>query len=394
MIAETFFMVSAFLLAYAYVLYPAAGVLKGGAAVPRRSDECLPVSVLVPAHNEASVIVAKIENFQHLDYPAELIELVIADDGSTDGTADLIAAHRSDRVRSIQTGDRLGKAAAMNALVAAAQHPVLLFTDANVMLHPLALRRMVAHLGNEQVGAVTGEVCLEGSADAFRPGESLYYVLERHIQGAESSFGSVMGVDGGMYAMHANLFESLPADTILDDFSVSMIVMRSGRRIIYESAAKATESGTPTARQEFSRRVRIAAGAVQLLKRGYVPRWTQPVLWIQFFSHKLLRWFSPVLLVVLLISNLALLTRQSWYAIAFALQVLLYVSILTVYFFPRLRKSRLGGILFYWGLSQLGIAVGLGRGLLNRQPPQWEKGLRAEDIGNVRTSQANESGGV
>ena len=178
------------------------------------------------------------------------------------------------------------------------------------------MRRLVDRLADDRVGAVTGEVRLVGSDDEFSSGESLYYWLERQIQGAESRIGSVMGVDGGMYVIRRELFQPLPADTILDDFAVSMRVMRAGKRVVYETAAKATESGTPSARQEFDRRARIAAGAVQLLKRGQVPRLTQGVLWFQFISHKLLRWLSPILLLVLLVTNVMLLSQSPWYGLS------------------------------------------------------------------------------
>ncbi len=263
---------------------------------------------------------------------------MIADDGSTDATADIVARFSSDRVRFLASNQRQGKASAMNRLAAAATYPLLLFTDANVIFSRGAVRRLVDRLADDRVGAVTGEVRLVGSDDEFSSGESLYYWLERQIQGAESRIGSVMGVDGGMYVIRRELFQPLPADTILDDFAVSMRVMRAGKRVVYETAAKATESGTPSARQEFDRRARIAAGAVQLLKRGQVPRLTQGVLWFQFISHKLLRWLSPILLFVAghqcdVTVPIALVRSHLWPG-----SWLLYLMILLTWLVPRLGR--------------------------------------------------------
>jgi biofilm PGA synthesis N-glycosyltransferase PgaC len=377
LIVETIFWISLFLLLYVYLIYPALSVLIGAGRVEETFDELPAVSVLVAAHNEAAVIAEKIQNFRNLDYPPEMIELVIADDGSTDGTADVVRPHQDERVRLLTLRQRGGKSAAMNRLFDAARHPLMLFTDANVMMSPGALRRLVDHLANPSVGAVTGEVRLVNSGQEFGAGERLYYWIERRIQGAESRLGSVMGVDGGMYLVRRELFQKLPDDTILDDFTVAMRVMRAGRRVIYECAAKATESGTPSASQEFARRVRIAAGAVQLLKRGNIPRSTQPILWFQFFSHKLLRWGSPLLFVLLLLTNAALLGRGLEFQLFFGLQLFTYSAILLSHWIPLLRSSAIGAVLLYFGISQIAMVGGLIRGILNRQPPQWKKGRRA-----------------
>jgi len=394
LIVETMFWTSLFLLLYVYVIYPALSVLIGAGRVEETCDELPAVSVLVAAHNEAGVIAAKIENFRSLDYPPELIELVIADDGSTDGTADAVRPHQDAQVRLLTVRKRSGKSAAMNRLSAAAKHPLLLFTDANVMMSSAALRRLVDHLADPSVGAVTGEVRLVNSGQEFGAGERLYYWIERRIQGAESRLGSVMGVDGGMYLVRRELFQNLPEDTILDDFTVSMRVMRAGRRVIYECAAKATEGGTPSASQEFSRRVRIAAGAVQLLKRGNVPRWTQPTLWFQFFSHKLLRWGSPLLFAVLLCSNAFLAGGGVFYQISFAILLVAWAAILATWWSLRLRQTSMGAVFFFFGISQLAMARGLFRGLLNRQPPQWEKAQRtspqlAESLANPDSTRSS-----
>jgi poly-beta-1,6-N-acetyl-D-glucosamine synthase len=381
LIIQIIFFSAAALLVYTGLIYPCLGLLIGRARrKPSDSDAWPGVSILVPAHNEAAVIVAKLANLRTLDYPPGSIELIIADDGSVDGTADLVRQHMSERCRLLTISQRSGKANALNQLVLAAQYPLLLFTDANVMLQPDAVKELVGNLTDPKVGAVTGEVRLFGSDEEFASGESFYYQLERRIQYAESRLGSVMGVDGGMFLLRKELYQPIPTDTILDDFLISMIVMRAGRRIVYDGNARALESGTPTSRQEFARRVRITAGAVQLLKRGQIPRLHQPLLWFQFFSHKLLRWFAPALLTILLISNLLLVTSGWLYQLFFGCQMFGYMAFLMTYFVPKLRTSKLGGILFYVGLSQLATVVGMRKGLFNRQPPQWEKGSRVEEL--------------
>lgn len=368
------------LLVYTYLIYPMFAVLIGAGLVEYWSDELPKVSVLVPAHNEATVIETMIKNFQLIDYPQDRIELVIFDDGSSDGTAAIVQNYTNDRIRLIHGDSRGGKAAGMNRLVESADYSLLLFSDANVMLSRGAVRRMVEHLADERVGAVTGEVRLIGSDMEFSAGERLYYWLERRIQGAESRIGSVMGVDGAMYLLRRELYQVLPEDTILDDFLVSINVMRARRRIVYENAAKATESGTPSARQEYARRVRITAGAVQLLKRWSVPRWSQPVLWLQFISHKLLRWVSPILLLVLFVCNAMLIGENQLFNVMFTAQLIVCSLIASAYLIRSLRKTMLGGVLFYFGLSQTAMAAGIIKGIFNLQPAQWVKGDRGSTV--------------
>ena len=377
MIIEWLFFSVLLLLLCSYLLYPLLAVLIGAGRVEQINDDLPAISLLVPAHDEESVIAAKIENFLSLDYPPERIELIVADDGSTDSTVAVVQQALSNRVRLINNNIRMGKAATMNRLADEAQHALLLFSDANVMFSRSAVRRLLVQLGNPKVGAVTGEVRLINSGNEFSSGEELYYQLERRIQGAESRIASVMGVDGGMYLIRRELFQPLPPDTILDDFLVSIRVMRAGRRVVYESAAKATESGTPSIEQEFSRRARIVAGAVQLLKRGQVPRLSQPMLWAQFISHKLIRWLSPLLLLALFVCNLSLLEKHYGYKLFLGLQLGVYLSFLTTWRISWLRKTTLGSILFYLGVSQTAIAVGLGRGVLNRQRVLWDKRSRS-----------------
>ncbi len=383
------------LLAYTYVVYPLIAICIGSEPHFDICEDLPRVSLLVPAHNEESVIVEKIRNFLSVDYPSGRLELVIANDGSTDATSEVVAPFLCDRIRLVSSDHRRGKANAMNLLAEAAEGELLLFSDANVLMEPEAIRRLADPFQDLNVGAVTGEVRLIGSDAEFGAGESLYYWMERRIQRAESRVGSVMGVDGGMYIVRRSLWVPIPIDTILDDFFVSMSVVRSKRRVVYVSAAKAIESGTPTAKQEFSRRTRITAGAVQLLKRGGVPRFSQPILWFQFTSHKLLRWFSPALFALLLFCNIALMGSSVFFQLTLVIQSCVYGLFVLTMIFPAVRRQPAGGVMFYFGWSQIAMSVGLVRGALDRQPPQWSKGQRlATSAGKTAATTSERDRGV
>ncbi|MEC8556775.1 MAG: glycosyltransferase family 2 protein [Planctomycetota bacterium] len=385
MILAWLFWIALALIFYAYLGYPFLCLLIGkpsdASLSSKMEDSDLPtVSVLIPAHNEASVIRAKIENFQRLDYPQDKLELIIADDGSGDGTSARVEPFIDEHIKLIRSEERTGKAATMNRLVEASEHDLMLFSDANVILQENALRELVSSAMQPNAGAVTGEVRLIDSCKEFRHGELLYYWMERRIQVAESRLGSVMGVDGGMYLLHRELYQILPEDMILDDFAVSMNVLRVRKRVLYSSAAKATESGTPTGKQEFSRRVRIAAGAVQLLFRAGYPRLSQPVLMGQYISHKLLRWCSPLLFLTLFASSLSLISGP-FYLAAAAIQLSFLLLLLLTFASRTVRESQPGSVVYYFGMSQIGIIFGLCKGLFNMQPPQWEKASRPDSEG-------------
>ncbi len=224
---------------------------------------------------------------------------------------------------------------------------------------------------------MTGVVQLASEESNFGEGESFYYLLERAVQLAESDVGSLMGVDGGMYVIRRELFEPLPAETILDDFAISMQVVRRGQRVVYQPLAKANESGTPTAMQEFRRRLRMAAGTVQILKWGYLPRFRQPVLLWQFVSHKLLRWLGPWFLLILLATNVALWPAGPIYQGLLTAQLAAYTLALAAAVYTPLRATRLTGVVFYFVMSQLALALGVIRGLLNLQKVTWAQAERS-----------------
>ena len=365
--------------ALVYVLggYAAMVLALGGMRRHKRPRAYEPtVSLIIPAHNEAKILKAKLENSLALDYPREKLEIVVASDGSSDATVPIARAFEARGVAVLDFERRRGKASVLNDAVAHATGEVLCLCDANVMFAPDALRRLVDRLGDGHVGAATGQVRIASDESNFGHGESAYYNLERRLQSAESQLGSLMGVDGGMYVVRRELYRPLPADTILDDFVISMQVIRQGYRVVYEPRAIAHENGTPAASQEWRRRVRVSAGAAQSLVRGHYPPWGRPVELWQFVSHKLLRWLSPMFLLVLLVASVMLFGTSSFYRLALLGQAALYLAATIATVSVWFRQTRPGGIAFYFVMSNLALAVGLVKGLLSLQPVTWAQAER------------------
>ena len=293
---------------YAYLAFPPIvwllSILFGRR---HRAEEIEPtVTLLIPAHNEAGVIREKIENSLALDYPAERLQIRVVSDGSDDGTDDIVAEYESRGVELQRVEVRGGKPNALNLAVPEARGDILVLCDANTLFARDAVRRLSRHFADERVGAVTGDVRLTSADVAYGEGESLFYRLERFIQRCESRWWTVIGVDGGMYAVRRELYVANRPDTLIDDFVIAMNVARAGRRVVYDPQAVATEDAVEDRAQEFRRRTRTTAGGFQTLFEGRGrPKWNQPALWWGYLSHKVLRWISPFLLLALLAGNVA-----------------------------------------------------------------------------------------
>jgi len=370
--------------AWALVGYPALMAVLGRAGKPRRQGRTTlsRLSLIIPAHNEESVLQAKLENALGCSHRKHQLEILVASDGSTDRTVEIARGFEGRGVRVLDFPMRRGKASVLNDAVRAASGDVVCLCDANVMFQPDALRRLAARLEDPRVGAASGDVRLASDESDFGRGERLYYWLERSLQLGESRVGSMIGVDGGMYVLRKELFRPLPPDTILDDFTTTMNVIRQGKRVVYEPAAVATENGTPSSRDEFGRRVRVTAGAVQSIKRGYWPPLWRPIELWQYVSHKLLRWLGPVWLVLLLVSSAALWDSGMVYRTAFAAQAFFYLLAGAAALWPGFRKTHVGGAAFYFVMSHVAMAVGLVKGLLNLQPGAWKRTKRTAAPGS------------
>ncbi len=373
---------------YPVLMFCLASILAGrNCCIKNEQSELPTLSLIIPAHNEESVIAAKLDNACVLDYPECQLEIIVASDGSDDKTVEIARHYESRGIRLLAFQERRGKTSILNDAVAAARGEVICLCDANVMFQRDALRRLVDRLADPGIGAVSGDVRLASHESNFGEGESLYYRVERAIQVGESCVGSIMDVDGGMYVVRKELFQPLPEDAILDDSVMTMRVIQQGKRVVYEPTAIATENGTPTATVEFWRRVRMTAGAVQLLKRGEWLRYVRPTEFWQFVSHRLLRWAGPLWLALLFLSNLALWHVGVFYRLVLSGQLLVFGLAAVATLWLRFRETRIGGITFYFVVSHIAMALGLMVGMLNRQRVTWNRTQRtvesSRDAGKV-----------
>lgn len=308
-----------------YAVYPlfvlVAGRLVRAVPPPRQEDGDLPaVAVVVAACNEQRHIDERIRNLLSHDYPADRLTIFVGSDGSTDRTVEIAQAHAGERVKVFGFPVRRGKASVLNDLLGMVTQPVVVFSDANTFFEPGAVRALVRNFADPTVGAVNGELRLfkVGQGDNA---DGAYWRIETALKQGESGLCGVLGANGGIYAIRRELYRPLPADTIIDDFTVAMTVAALGWRTIFEPGAVAREQVPPGIDDEFRRRIRIGTGNYQALFRH--PEYWSHAGWgrrAAYFSHKLLRWFTPHLLVVALLASVVL-AADPFYRMLFWLQL-------------------------------------------------------------------------
>lgn len=312
------FVVSALGLAHVFVGYPLWVVaLARWWPRPVRGRAWTPsVTVVLAVHDGAAHVRTKLEGLLALDYPAALLDIVVACDGCRDDSVARCREIGDARIRVLEFDTRRGKAACVNDAVAQARGEVLLMTDVRQRLEPDALRQLVANLGDPRVGAVSGQLRLFDAHTGFARGIDAYWRYETLIRASESRSGSVIGVSGALYAMRRELFRPLPAGTVLDDVLVPMQVAAAGQRVVFEPAAVAWDGTSQQPHEEQRRKIRTLAGNYQLIQLApwLLLPWRNP-LWFRFVSHKLLRLLAPWLLLALGLSSAWLATRHALFAL-------------------------------------------------------------------------------
>ncbi len=320
------FWLSLFLLVYSYLIYPLLlRVVSSPQLISRRyidANAYPSVDIIIAAYNEESCIEARINNALQQDYSGK-IRILVASDGSQDNTGNIISRFTDERVLAFDFKENRGKISVLNDLVQQAEADILVFTDANTEFNPDAITILVESF-TDNVGAVSGELILE-TTDGNQNLDGLYWRYEQFLKKCESSLGSLLGANGAIYAIRRHLYQPLPQDTIVDDFCIVMNVKKQGFDILYNENAIAREEVAPSLKDEFGRRVRIGIGNYKaFMSNLWALSPAQGVLSWCYWSHKVLRWFAPHLMIIVFVSNLFLLTG-SFYVLFFIAQIAFYL---------------------------------------------------------------------
>jgi len=367
---EIIFWTSLGLIVWTHVGYPlATGLLARLRPHPVAKAQIEPsVVLIVAAHNEDTVIRRRIENLLALDYPAGKLELVVASDGSSDRSNEIVQeiAAREPRVHLLDC-ERGGKTLAQNRAVRETESELLAFTDANTEWQPDALRRLVENFADEDVAYVSGKLQLTASDGTNR--EGLYWRYELWLRSNESKLGSITAGNGAIYAVRRSDYLEDAAITG-HDFALPFRMVQRGRRAVFEPAAVALEKESHDLEDEFGRKVRMITRALRHVYTGSMLHRVPPIYALELFSHRLLRYETGAVHIVLLGASAALVGQGLVFQIALGLQL----AWLLLAAFGRLRIRVPGaGIAYYYLLVTVATLVGNYRYLRSGTPTMWEK---------------------
>lgn len=336
------------------------------------------ITCVIPCYNEEKVIKEKILNTKSLDYPAGKLNVVVVNDGSEDGTADVVQTFEG--VTLINHRERKGKSAALNTAMQAVQTDFVFFSDANALLNKEALKLMMQHFNDERVGGVAGEKKIGQSAN-IGTAEGWYWQYESFLKSLDAAFYSVISATGEAFALRTALFTPLREDVILDDFFLSMHICQQGYVIAYEPGAYAVEQPSRYLIQEFQRKVRIAAGAFQSFGYTSLKRLMAfPRLLFQVFSRRWLRWIvCPLAIPLLFLLNVLIVLGEgsSAYVFLLVMQMFFYTMAALGAYFRRRKTYTLFALPFYFLFMNFCMHAGFWHFLNNKQTVFWNKADRS-----------------
>ena len=346
-------------------------------------DDQLPdVTLMICAYNEEDIVHEKMANIRQLDYPKEKFCVMWVTDGSSDGSNDLLRQY--PEVTLVYSPERRGKAAAMQHGLKENKAGIVVFTDANTMLNANAIREIVRQFMKPDVSCVSGEKRVAARIDGqvAAEGEGLYWKYESTLKRWDSELYSAMGAAGELFAVRMADYREAPSNALLDDFMMSMLIVKDGHRIAYTSEAYAMEYGSADMHEESKRKRRIAAGGLQSIwwLRQLMNPLRYPVVSFLFVSHRVLRWsITPFAMLALIPLNLALIVLGGGtvYTVIGVLQLSFYTATLIGWWQARSgRKSKLFYVPYYFMFMNVNVFRGIGYLRTHRFSGTWEKARR------------------
>ncbi len=340
------------------------------------------VTLMICAYNEAEVVEEKMKNIRALNYPKEKLCVMWVTDGSTDESNQMLRAY--PEVHLVYSPERNGKAAAMQHGLRENKAEYVIFTDANTMLNADAIREIVRQFMKKNVSCVSGEkrVAARHSGQATAEGEGLYWKYESTLKRWDSELYSAMGAAGELFAVRMSHYRPAPSNALLDDFMMSMLILKDGHRIAYTKEAYATEFGSASTAEESKRKRRIAAGGLQSIwwLRSLLNPFAYPKVTFQYVSHRVLRWsITPFALLLLIPLNLLLLIFDGGciYLTIALLQFLFYLAALIGHILKKTgRRNKLLYVPTYFMFMNLNVFLGIRYLMTHKSSGTWEKARR------------------
>lgn len=381
-----FFWGAMFLIIYTYVGFPLFVLLRGllwGRPYQREERTTLPfVSIVISAYNEAKTISQKLDNILSLDYPREKLEVVIASDGSTDGTDSIVERYKERGVKLLSLPHH-GKSAALNAAVATAKGEILVFSDANSIYKPDAIQELIRPFADPKVGGVAGNQIYrtDVSGASSSTGERAYWNFDRMLKVSQSRSGHTLAATGAIYAIRRSLFQPIP-DGVSDDFVTSTRVIAQGYRLVFAPDAIAYEPVAATSKVEFKRKVRVIVRSWKAFAtvRELLNPFRYKFYAIQFFSHKILRYLVVFPLLMLVLISPLLWKTGFIYQMATIAQAAFYTCALLGLLLNRTRfgQKKVFTITFYFCMVNAASLVAIIYVLRGRQIKHWEPQRHSE----------------
>jgi len=335
--------------------------LRGPRPVPH-SGAALRVDFMIPAHNEAAVIVEKLQNTRALANPdGHVLRIVVVSDGSSDDTVALAQSIDDPRIDVIETPGRMGKLGAMNFALDRLQGDVVVFSDANAILSLHSLERMIPHFSDPDVGGVCGQIRVDTTkGGAIAKADDLYWRYDQAMKRAESDLGGVVSAQGSIYAIRRSLLGHIPEGPA-DDFYNSVRVVDQGYRLAFEPEATTREGVTEHTGDEISRRIRSTqmGWCGLMMMRHLMNPFRHGLYGWQLLSHKGLRRLTPVALIMAFVSNLALMD-DGWVWLLLGLgQIVFYAIAVAGFYLPAVRKLPLAPKITFFAASNLAMLLGI-----------------------------------
>ena len=346
-------------------------------------DDQLPdVTLMICAYNEEDIIREKMENIRQIDYPADKFCVMWVTDGSNDGSNDLLKQY--PEVTLVYSPERKGKAMAMQHGLKVNKAEYVVFTDANTMLNTNAIREIVRQFMKPNVSCVSGEkrVAARTNDQIAAEGEGLYWKYESTLKQWDSDLYSAMGAAGELFAVKMSDYREAPTNALLDDFMMSMLIVKDGHRIAYTSEAYAMEYGSANMYEESKRKRRIAAGGLQSIwwLRSLMNPLKYPVVSFLFISHRVLRWsITPFTMLALIPLNIALFALNAGiiYTVIGILQLTFYAAAALGWL--QTKTGRHGGLLYvpyYFLFMNVNVFRGISYLRSHSTSGTWEKAKR------------------